>query len=198
MEEIIMKNIASESSLAEHKKSSFTARDLAFTALMTVIIAVCSWISVPAAVPFTMQTLGVFCALGLLGGKRGFFAVLTYIILGAAGVPVFAEFTGGIGILFTQSGGYITGFLALAAVYWLITNFFGEKILPMIIGMTAGTIVCYAFGTAWFMYAYARDAEKIGLATALGWCVFPFIIPDAVKMALAVILSRRLSKYVKD
>ncbi|MGN0576790.1 MAG: biotin transporter BioY, partial [Ruminococcus sp.] len=60
-------------------KSIFTTRQLVFTALMSVIIAVCSWISIPSEVPFTLQTFAVFCALGILGGKCGTFAVLVYI-----------------------------------------------------------------------------------------------------------------------
>jgi biotin transport system substrate-specific component len=58
--------------------------------------------------------------------------------------------------------------------------------------MIVGLIVCYAFGTAWFMTVYTRESGAIGLMTALGWCVFPYIIPDAVKIAVAVILCRRL------
>jgi biotin transport system substrate-specific component len=178
-------------------KSLFTVRELAFTALMAVIIAVCSWISIPTTVPFTLQTFGVFCALGLLGGKRGTFAVLVYIILGAIGVPVFAGFSGGIGVLFGSTGGYIVGFILMALAYWLITKAFGDKLPVMIISMVVGLAVCYAFGTAWFMLVYAKNTGAIGLGTALGWCVIPFIIPDLVKMACAILITKRLGKYVK-
>lgn len=181
----------------EVKKSFFTPKELAFTALMAVIIAVCSWISIPTTVPFTLQTFGVFCALGLLGGKRGTFAVLVYIILGAVGVPVFAGFSGGIGVLFGSTGGYIIGFLLSAIAYWIITKAFGDKLPVMIIAMAVGLLVCYAFGTAWFMFVYAKNTGAIGLTTALGWCVFPFIIPDAIKIACAILLTKRLGKYVK-
>lgn len=53
--------------------------DLVYISMFTVLIAICSWISIPAAVPFTLQTLGVFLAVGILGGKRGTIAVLVYI-----------------------------------------------------------------------------------------------------------------------
>lgn len=181
----------------EARKSFFTAKELAFTALMAVIIAVCSWISIPTTVPFTLQTFGIFCAVGLLGGKRGTFAVLVYIILGAVGIPVFAGFSGGVGVLFGSTGGYILGFLLSAIAYWIITKAFGDKLPVMIIAMTVGLLVCYAFGTAWFMYVYAKNTGAIGLTTALGWCVFPFIIPDAIKIACAILLTKRLGKYVK-
>ena len=70
---------------------------MAYIALMAVLISVCSWLSVPAAIPFTMQTYAVFTALLLLGGRRGSIAVAVYIALGAVGLPVFSGFAGGIG-----------------------------------------------------------------------------------------------------
>lgn len=66
--------------------------DLVYIAVFAVVMAVCSWISIPAQVPFTLQTFGVFMAVGVLGGKRGTLAVLVYVLLGAVGVPVFAGF----------------------------------------------------------------------------------------------------------
>ena len=182
---------------AEVTKSKITTKELVFTALMAVIIAVCSWISIPTTVPFTLQTFGVFMAVGLLGGKKGTISVLVYILLGAVGVPVFAGFSGGVGVLFGTTGGYIVGFLLSGLVYWAMTAAFGEKLPIMIVAMVLGLIVCYAFGTAWFMIVYAKNTAPIGLMTALGWCVFPFIIPDCIKIALAVVLTKQLKKYVK-
>ena len=147
-------------------------------ALFAAIIAICSWIQIPLTVPFTLQTFAVFCTLGILGGKNGTISVLLYIILGAVGVPVFAGFSGGVGVLLGTTGGYIIGFLFTALLYWVITHFFGDKLPVMIIAMALGLVVCYAFGTAWFMLVYARTTGAVGLMTALGWCVFPFILPD--------------------
>ena len=62
--------------------------------------------------------------------------------------------------------------------------------------MVAGLIICYAFGTAWFIIVYTKNTGEIGLMTALGWCVFPYIIPDVIKIILAVVLTRRLRPYV--
>lgn len=193
---ICMADIA-ENVGAEVTKSKITTKELVFTALMAVIIAVCSWISIPTTVPFTLQTFGVFMAVGLLGGKKGTISVLVYILLGAVGVPVFAGFSGGVGVLFGTTGGYIVGFLLSGLVYWAMTAAFGEKLPIMIVAMVLGLIVCYAFGTAWFMIVYAKNTAPIGLMTALGWCVFPFIIPDCIKIALAIVLTKQLKKYVK-
>jgi len=57
--------------------------------------------------------------------------------------------------------------------------------------------ISYAFGTAWFMVVYANTTGPVGLATALGWCVFPFLLPEAAKTALAIFMVRTLPKRVK-
>ncbi|MDO4529372.1 MAG: biotin transporter BioY [Lachnospiraceae bacterium] len=171
--------------------------DLAYMALGAVIIAVCSWISVPTTVPFTMQTFAVFCILGLLGGKRGTISILVYILLGAVGVPVFAGFSGGFGIIIGPTGGYIVAFVLMGLLYWLIEVLFGTKLYIRIIAMLAGLLVCYAFGTAWFMVVYARQTGPMSLGAALASCVVPFIVPDLIKMALALLITSRVGKYLK-
>ena len=170
--------------------------DMAYIAIFAVLMAICSWISIPMAVPFTLQSFGVFMAVGVLGGKRGSLAVLIYILLGAIGVPVFAGFSGGIGVILNTTGGYIVGFLFSALVMWGMEALLGRKPVIQIISMVVGLIVCYALGTAWFMVVYARNTGAVGLGTVLGWCVIPFIIPDLVKIALAFVLSRKIRKYV--
>ena len=131
--------------------------DIVYIAVFAVIMAICSWISIPAAVPFTLQTFGVFVAVGVLGGKRGTLSVL---------------------------------------VMWAMEKLPGKKSVMQIISMIVGLIVCYAFGTAWFMIVYSRANGAVGLATVLGWCVIPFIIPDVIKIVLAYGLSRKLRKFV--
>ena len=144
-----------------------------------------------------MQTFGVFLAVGVLGGKRGTLAVLIYILLGAVGIPVFAGFQGGLGCLLGSTGGYIIGFLFLALVMWGFERLLGDKLWVLALSMVLGLLVCYAFGTAWFMLVYANSTGEIGLLTALGWCVFPFIPPDLLKIGLALVVSRRLAAAIK-
>ncbi len=173
------------------------AYDVAVCGLFSALIAVCSQISVNLTVPFTMQTFAVFLALGTLGGGRGTAAILVYILIGAAGLPVYAGFTGGVGILFGLTGGYFMGFIFSGLIYWLITKIFGRKLIADILAMAAGMIVCYGLGTLWFTIVSASGGEPVGFTSALMMCVVPFIIPDAAKIALAITLSRRLSKYVR-
>ena len=178
-------------------KRPFRLVDLCYMGICAALIAICSWISIPAAVPFTLQTFAIFCVLGMLGGKRGTVAIVVYILLGAVGIPVFTGFNAGLGALLGTTGGYILGFIFIGLIYWLAERLFGPKQTVRIAAMLLGLLVCYAFGTAWFMFVYARRAGTIALGTALGWCVLPFIVPDLVKMALALLLSDRLRKMIR-
>ena len=180
----------------ERRTKGFQAIDLAYVAVCAALMAVCSWISIPATVPFTLQTFAVFCSLGLLGGKRGTVAILVYLLLGALGVSVFAGFSGGIGILFGTTGGYLLGFILMGLTYWIGERLSRDSRGVRIVSMILGLLLCYAFGTAWFIIVYTKNTGEIGLMTALGWCVFPYIIPDVIKIILAVVLTRRLRPYV--
>lgn len=94
------------------EKKGFRTRDLVLIAIFAAMMAVCAWISVPVlAVPFTLQSFGVFMALLCLGGKRGTAAICVYVLLGAVGAPVFSGFNGGIGAIMGATGGYIIGFI---------------------------------------------------------------------------------------
>ena len=170
--------------------------DLVYIAIGAALIAICSWISIPTAVPFTLQTFAVFFVLLALGGERGTLATLVYVLLGAVGVPVFAGLSGGIGVLLGNTGGYIIGFLFTGLIYILFTKFFKKSIVMKVVALVIGLAVCYAFGTAWFMHVYVQNSGEVGLLTVLGWCVFPFIIPDLLKLALAVVISKRIETVI--
>ena len=174
--------------------------DMAYIALFAVLMAVCAWITVPLPKPlvqFTLQTFAMFMALTTLGGRRGLYAMVVYLLLGAVGVPVFSGFRGGLGVLLDTTGGYIIGFAAAALVYWLLTAKLGDSLPVKIAACVLGLAVCYAFGTAWFLVLYARTTGPIGVTTALSWCVLPYIVPDLLKLALAVVLSGRIKKFLK-
>jgi hypothetical protein len=171
--------------------------DMVYIAVFAVLIAICSWISIPTTVPFTLQTFAVFLAVGVLGGKRGSLSVLIYILLGAVGIPVFAGFSGGFGILLGSTGGYIIGFLFSALLMWGMEALLGKKTWVLGLSMVLGLIVCYAIGTVWFMAVYTKNSGPVGLAAVLSWCVIPFIIPDLIKIALALVLSKRFSVILK-
>ena len=78
---------------------------------------------------------------------------------------------------------------------WLIESLFGRSRVISLVSMLAGLAVCYFFGTAWFMRVYLKSTGPVSLLTVLGWCVFPFIIPDLAKIALAWVLAPRIRRY---
>ena len=171
--------------------------DLVYIAIGVALITVCSWISIPMTIPFTLQTFAIFAVLLILGDIRGTIASLVYVLMGAIGVPVFSGFSGGMGVIMGNTGGYIIGFILIGIIYTISTRLFGEKNLVKILALLAGLVVCYVFGTVWFMYVFMKNTGSIGLMAVLSWCVFPFIIPDLAKMAVAFIISKRVRVVVK-
>lgn len=182
----------------ETAKRKYETIDLAYMALGAVLIALCSWISIPAVVPFTMQTFAIFLVLLVLGGRRGTMTIVVYVLLGAVGLPVFSQFGAGIGVLLGSTGGYILGFIFMGLTYRLVTGAAGRSRSGKVrwteaAALVLGLLVLYAFGTAWYMFMYARTQGGAGLMSVLLLCVIPFVIPDLIKLALALALARRLA-----
>ena len=182
------------------KNSRFSNTKLKNTVLIslfTATIAVCSLITLPFPVPFTLQTLGLFSALLVLGGRNGTISTALYIAVGLVGLPVFSGFSAGIGHLMGATGGYVIGFLFTALAYWLITAIFGNKTIAKICGLGAGLVLCYASGVIWYSAVYLRDTSLSAIASALTVGVVPFIIPDIIKLTVAIFIDRKL-QIIKD
>ena len=177
--------------------SRLSVRDLCYIAIGAALIAVCAWLSIPFTVPFTLQSFAVCLLPALLGWKRGTLSVLIYMLLGAAGLPVFAGFKAGLGVLLGVTGGYIVGFLLTALCIGLVAERFPDPMLPLIAAMAVGMLLCYACGTAWFVVVYTKNSGPIGVLGALNLCVFPFLLPDAAKLLLAAVLAKRLRKIIR-
>ena len=162
--------------------SRFPVRRMTLCAFFAALTAVCAWIGIPLGdTVFTLQTFAVFLTLGLLGGKWGTVSILCYLLLGTVGMPVFSGFRGGGGMLLGPTGGYLWGFLLTGLCYWALEKW--SRLLAMIVGL----IVCYACGTAWYM-VYTGGA----LGAVLAQTVVPYLIPDAVKLILALRLTKRI------
>ena len=174
-----------------------TTKQIALIAMGVALITVCSWISIPATVPFTLQTFAVCLVTAVFGLRIGIWAVLCYILLGAVGAPVFSGFKGGFGALLGTTGGYIIGFLFTALIVGTAVKKWGRNMPVLILSMALGILLCYTFGTAWFMLVYAKNSGPIGISTALGWCVIPYLIPDGAKIVLAALLTGRLYPIMK-
>ena len=167
---------------------------MALIAMMACILVICSWVTIPATVPFTMQTFAVFCCLILLGGKDGFKAIMLYVFMGIVGMPVFSGFQGGIGQILGPTGGYIIGFLALAAFYLLFEPLSAKNAKIRFLVLALGLFICYLIGTLWFQVVYGIRGSSYSFGTVLSICVFPYIIPDLIKLVLAWLVSKRVRK----
>ena len=174
------------------RESPFKTVELAYIALGASFITVCAWITVPFTVPFTMQIFAVFFLMVLLGGRNGTIAVAVYLLLGSIGVPVFSAGKGGFSVLTGLTGGYLWGMLLIGAVYWIMTALLGKKLWIEIVSLLFGLLLCYLFGTIW---VNALNAEH-SFASSLMICVVPFIVPDLIKLVLAVILGRKIRQYI--
>ena len=174
------------------KKKKLKALDLAYVGLSAALIAVCAWIAIPLTVSITLQTMAICLVAGLFGWKRGTLSVIIYILLGMIGLPVFTGFKSGLAVITGPTGGYVLGFIFTAIIVGIATEKVGKKIWQCIFFMAIGVLVCYLFGTIWFIIAY-----KVTFASALSTCVFPFLLPDAVKIIVASILVNRLKRFVK-
>ncbi|MGN1203211.1 MAG: biotin transporter BioY [Eubacterium sp.] len=176
----------------ENQRKKFKTLDIVYIGLFAALIAVCAWIAIPLTVSITLQTFAICLTAGLLGWKRGTVTVIVYILLGMIGLPVFTGFKSGIVAVTGPTGGYIVGFIFTALIVGLAADKLGKKIWQNIVFMVIGILVCYLFGTIWFTIAY-----KVTFVSALSTCVFPFLLPDAVKIVLAAVLVNRLKKFVK-
>ena len=172
-------------------KKAFT-RELTKIALFAALLSVSAFIYIPLPVPITMQTLVMFAALFILGGRGGSIAIFVYILLGALGLPVFSGFSGGISRLFDATGGYILGMLIASLSWWLLDTLLPKKELFKIINSVISLLVIYLFGTLWFAFMYT-DGDKT-LGAVLLACVVPFIVPDIIKLYLAYYISKKIPK----
>ncbi len=179
--------------MKEDNKGIFSLRSMVFTAIFAALICVAAPISVPlpGLVPISLATFAVYLAGGILGGKRAALAVTVYVLLGAVGVPVFSGYSGGLGVLFGVTGGYIIGYIPMALITGIFADMQSKNHWTVPVGMVLGTIALYTFGTAWYMIFTGN-----GLITALAGCVVPFLAFDAIKIVLASAITMPLRSRI--
>ena len=164
---------------------------LVTAALLAALLCVLAPITVPMGViPLSAATLGVYLAAGMQDGRYATLTVAVYILLGALGVPVFAGYTGGMGMLTGPTGGFLIGYVLCAAVSGGIL---GGKArgwrVPL--ALVAGTLVLYVVGAGWYMWQ-----SGCTIVTALTVCVLPFLLWDGIKIAAATGILSLLRKHI--
>ena len=168
--------------------------EIAYIALSVAMIAICAWIQIPLVIPVTMQTFAVLTVSALLRLRCSTTAVIVYLLLGLIGVPVFSGFRSGAGILFSPTGGFLIGFFFTALLVPFLVQRLGRSVPALAFSMVCGLIPCYLFGALWYSYCYAGGTA---FGTALAICVLPFLIPDACKIVLAVLVVYRVHPRIQ-
>lgn len=170
------------------------ALDICQIAMGAIVITLCAWITIPTAVPFTLQTLGIFTVLQLFGGRKGFLSICLYILMGVIGLPVFSGFAGGPAVLLNVTGGYLIGFLIMALVYRIFTRLIKNKRSLEIVALVIGLLICYVCGSIWLAYIYGGP-EMLRKAFSVG--VLPFILPDIIKLVLSRTIAKLVGKHIR-
>lgn len=172
-------------------------KHMVLCSMFSALLAICAWIAFPLGdVAITLQTFGVFLCLGTLGGKQGTISILVYLLLGSIGLPVFSGFRGGLGALLGTTGGYLTGFLFSALLYWLMTALCGNGPKTQLTATAAGLLICYIFGSLWYYALYVQGSTPVTIGFIIIKCILPYVLPDIIKLILAWQLSRKLRRFV--
>jgi biotin transport system substrate-specific component len=155
----------------------------------SIAIALCAQIAVGGPVPITGQTFAVLMIAALLGLRRAGLCVLTYLLEGLMGLPVFAQGMGGPTVLLGPRGGYLVGFLAAACLVGaLAERGWDRRTTTTALAMVLGNAVIYAFGLAWLFFLTHLAGWSPGGRGILAVGLYPFLAGDAIKVALATLL----------
>lgn len=170
---------------------TFSVQKMAIIALMTAVLCILAPISIPvfiSPVPVSLGVLAVYLTAYVLSPLDATISVIIFILLGTFGLPVFSGYSGGLSKLVGPTGGYIIGFLFTVYISSLFIHM-KKGIIFDVIGMITGLAICYILGTIWFSYQQGK-----GFIASLLLCVVPFLIGDAIKIIVAVILGTQINK----
>ena len=162
-------------------------RDITLCAFFAALSAILSQTSIPLGpVPITFTHFSIFTAVGILGTKSGTLSQFIFVLLGMAGIPVFSNFSGGIGVLATPIGGFIVSYIFCALVAGIIIDRFGRSVTVLLSAMLAGWTATYLLGIPWFMHITGMSLNQSLLFMA------QFLPGDALKTVLSIDVIKRL------
>ena len=177
------------------RKSKMSVRDICYAGLFAAVIAVMAQISIPMpmGVPMTMQTFAITLAAVVLGSKLSAIASLVYLALGAVGVPVLANFSGGFDKFVGPTGGFLISFPLMAYIIGLGVEHRNAFKGAFVTAVIVGTVVNYVVGVALFC-----AVAKASVATGITACVLPFIPTAIIKAILASVIGFAIRERVPE
>jgi biotin transport system substrate-specific component len=168
-------------------------RMVVLTSLMAALTAVGAYIHVPIGpVPIVLSTLFVLLSGLLLGSRWGLASMGLYLLVGAIGMPVFYGGKGGLAHFFGPTGGYLFGYLLASWITGLISERSRGLLMLDILAVLAGSLAIYSLGVPWL-----KMVTQMSWPKALIMGMVPFLIGDAVKASVALILARAIRPVLK-
>lgn len=170
-------------------------KNLTLMALFAALLCASAIISVPLIIPITLQTLVVCLCCELLGTKKALIVYFVYMAIGFLGLPVFSGLNGGFAALFSNTGGFIIGFLPFIIIKGLTKKLFKNELVSFIASSIFGLVALYIIGSLWFAFIYYNSFSLPLYVSSLAVSVLPFILPDIIKITVAAIISKRIKKF---
>lgn len=167
---------------------AISVKQMSLAAIMTAVICILSPISLNIGpVPISLGTFAVSLSVCILGRNLGMLSYLLYLLLGFIGLPVFSNYGAGVEKLLGPTGGYLIGMIFLAFIGGFAVEKFSKSPIKQYLGLMLGIAFCYLLGTLWLGKVLSMDFGK-----ALSVGVIPFILPDAIKVLLALVLGKKI------
>ncbi len=179
-------------------QQAISTKSLVTTAMFTAIVAILSILELPSptGVPFTLQTFAVALCGFVLGTKQGAFCIFLYVLLGAVGIPIYAGMTGGLSKLFGITGGFLFGFIPMAALCGLKKDS-SYKTLTLLFALI-GLILCHLLGALQFsLITTAQNSTDFHFFRAVLTVSLPYLPKDILSVAGAYLVSLTLKHRLK-
>lgn len=164
-----------------------------YTALFVALIACGAFIAIPMVpVPIVLQNMFVLLAGLILGPAWGLACIGVYLLIGLAGLPVFAGGTSGIGKLFGPTGGYLLGYLPAVFITAAVSRGLKKTLPGDLTALIAGSLIVYAAGVPWLKAVTGMSWSK-----ALAAGMYPFLIGDSLKVIAAGFIAKKLRPLMR-
>ncbi|MGG7177125.1 biotin transporter BioY [Clostridium paraputrificum] len=172
-------------------KLNLSIKETVLVGMCAALMGIFSQLSIPLpTVPLTLQVFGVVVIAVVVEGKIGGLSMIIFALLGAIGIPVFANFTAGIGVIAGGTGGFITGFIIMAFIIGWASSKNDKRIL--FLGAYIGLAIDYIIGVL-----QLKVVMGLSMQGALAAGCYPFIVKDIIMVSLGVIVALAIKNTIR-
>lgn len=175
-------------------KLNLSIKEITLVGMCAALMAIFSQLSIPlpfTSVPVTLQVFGLVILAVIVGAKIGTLSLIVYTIIGAIGLPVFANFHSGFGVILGPTGGYIIGFIIMAFLIGYVSS--KENKILLFAASYIGVIIDLVLGTI-----QLKIVTGMTINAALIAGLYPFILKDLIIVSISVIIGLRVKKSVSN